>query len=99
MGCINVSVSRLGGVSAVVGSEGGIGVGVSPISGIAASADRVGGIGLQADRRGGIEFSVSLVCVIGAGRYLRVKPQEPLWIDVGAPDAWTVTSNVAWTLT
>ena len=79
MGCINVSVSRLGGVSAVVGSEGGI--------------------GLQADRRGGIEFSVSLVCAIGAGRYLRVKPQEPLWIDVGAPDAWTVTSNVAWTLT
>lgn len=79
MGCIIVSVSRLGGISAVVESEGGI--------------------GLQAVRRGGIEFSVSLICAIGAGRHLRVKPQEPLWIDVGSPDTWTVTSNVDWTIT
>lgn len=29
-------------------------------------------------------------------RYLDVKPEETLWIDVGDPGMWQVRANVKW---
>lgn len=89
MSCIEVRVSRLGGISA----------GALRVGGIGARTMRVGGIGVATHRRGGINAGVSLVCTVGFGRYLRVVPQEAQWINVDMSVDYAVLSNTEWEIT
>ncbi len=99
MSCIEVRVSRLGGISAGALRVGGIGARTMRAGGIGAGACRVGGIGVATHRRGGISAGVSLVCTVGFGRYLRVVPQEAQWINVDMSVDYAVLSNTEWEIT
>lgn len=98
MGCIRVTVESLGGIAAAAVPAGGIAASAIPLTGITAAAGRLTGIAASVEHRDGISVSTSLLCAVGASRYLRVVPQEAQWIDVDTSVTYAVTANVDWNI-
>lgn len=71
---------------------------IERVGGASLDTSRMGGCSISAQRIGGLEMSVTFVCSIRQGVYLRVIPAEPMWIDVGLDVNYSVRSNTDWTV-
>ena len=61
------------------------------------SAERVGGdFRMNAERLGGLKMNVFFVCDVGRQEYIRVTPEEPMWIVVGEDLTYRIRSNTGW---
>lgn len=68
------------------------------VGGVAASASRMGSVAALASRIGGIKASVTLICAINRGRYLRIVPTETQWVDVSLFATYNVKTSGEWML-
>lgn len=46
--------------------------------------------------KGGIKVNIYFVCRVGTREYLRVTPEEPIWITMDEMGVYTVYSNTNW---
>ena len=61
------------------------------------SAERVGGdFRMSAERLGGLKMNVYFVCDVGRQEYIKVTPEEPMWIVVGEDLTYRIRSNTGW---
>ena len=61
------------------------------------TANRVGGdCRLSTERVGGLKMSILFVCDVGRQEYIRVTPEEPMWIVVGEDLTYRIRSNTGW---
>lgn len=88
MGCIGVSVKKIG----------GSGAGTSRIGGINSSIQKMGGISASVLWKGGIGVTVSLVCTVHKKVYLTITPVETQWIDVDFSIKYNIESNTNWNI-
>lgn len=87
MGCLNVTTQRVGGLN----------VSTKRVGGLDAKLKRVGKLDVSAKRVGGLKVTVLFVCTVGrTSKYLRVTPENPLWITVGHDLTYTIYSNADW---
>lgn len=96
MGCLNVTYTRLGGITANAELVGRISCSASRIGGISTTASRIGGVDTSMERVGGMTCRFSLICTTGVvPLYLEINP-EIIWVY---PD-WSayndVYSNTHW---
>lgn len=90
-GCVTVSVESVGTCGRIR---------VVPQQVVAALSARGIGDGSLNTRHMSLNprITCSLVCEVTAGKYLRVSPAEPMWIDVNSSIDYSVFSNTNWTL-
>lgn len=98
MGCINVSVERVGGITAEAERDGGINANTERLGGITTDVEREGGINAYAERLAGITVTVGLICSIAQGKILRVTPEEVQWVTIEDPAIYEILSNLDWTI-
>jgi hypothetical protein len=70
MGCLSVSLRRIGGITAEASRIGGMTASAKRVGGIAAKARRIGGIIASARRVGGMTARLGLVCSTDLGEYI-----------------------------
>ena len=87
MGCLNVMTQRVGGLNVATQRVGGLDVELT----------RIGKLDVSAKRVGSLKVKVLFVCTVGrTSKYLRVTPENPLWITVGQDLTYTIRSNADW---
>lgn len=96
MGCLTVTYTRQGGITADAERVGGISCVATRFGGMSATASRIGGIEASIERVGGMSCRFSLICTTGVvPPYLEINP-EVIWVY---PD-WSayndVYSNTRW---
>lgn len=95
MSCIRVRTT--------VQRGGSIAAGVQPFGGVSASV-QMGGISAQVDDVHHLQSTLLengsmrayLVCEAGKAPYLRVSPEEPLWVSMEERGVYDVQSNTDW---
>ena len=70
MGCLSVSLRRIGGITAEASRIGGMTASARRIGGITAEASRIGGMTASARRIGGMTARLGLVCSTDLGEYI-----------------------------
>ena len=88
MGCLHVDVNRIKSATA----------NAKQVCGLNGSADRLGGCKVAADKKNLLNISVYFVCTVGGDKYIRVTPEEPLWITVNQDLTYTIHSNSDWVI-
>lgn len=101
MGCLNADIEWRGGLKAAVdGRMDVLGAAVGNAGGVMAAVGRLGEIVARLTNAGGVCARCSLVCAVSIeSRYLRVKPADPVWVDVGEWSQLLVECNGAWSMT
>ena len=89
MGCLTIHIDRVGGDFRMSAERVG--------GDFHMSAERVGGdFRMNAERLGGLKMNVFFVCDVGRQEYIRVTPEEPMWIVVGEDLTYRIRSNTGW---
>ena len=89
MGCLSMHIERVGGDCNVTANRVG--------GDCRLSAERIGGdCRLSTERVGGLKMSILFVCDVGRQEYIRVTPEEPMWIVVGEDLTYRIRSNTGW---
>lgn len=100
MGCLSMHIERVGGDCRMAAERVGDDFQMSAerIGGdCQLGAERVGGdCRLGAERVGGLQMMVFFVCEVGRQEYIRVTPEEPMWIVVGEDLTYRIRSNTGW---
>lgn len=96
MSCLSVNIRKVSGLEATMTRQGGIDASLRKIGGITASLRKAGGLSADISRQGGLTANIYLVCTVGTRKYLRVTPEEPMWITLGHDLTYTVRSNTDW---
>lgn len=98
MDCLKIRIDRTGAASLRIERKGGDArVHINRIGGGArVRLNRIGGSSISSERMGGLKMTAYLVCDVGRQKYLRVTPDEPIWIDVGIDGIFTIRSNTEW---
>lgn len=97
MGCLSVTLTRIGGIEAGAERIGGLTCEISMVGFANAFFSRIGGVEANAERIGGMKCQFSIVCSSGLmPPYLEIAP-EILWIwtDPGYNDVY---SNTTWNI-
>lgn len=95
MGCLTVTYTRFGGISAGAERVGGISCSATRVGSMSATAERVGGMDASMERVGAIACRFSLICTTGlVAPYLEINP-EIVWIYENPVDN-DVYSNTRW---
>ena len=89
MGCLSMHIERIGGDCRMrAGRIGGD---------CRMKAERIGGdCRMKAERAGGLQMNVFFVCDVGRQEYIKVTPEEPMWIVVGEDLTYRIRSNTGW---
>ena len=100
MGCLSMHIERVGGDCNVTANRvgGDCRLSAERIGGdCRLSTERVGGdCRLSTERVGGLKMSILFVCDVGRQEYIRVTPEEPMWIVVGEDLTYRIRSNTGW---
>lgn len=96
MGCLSVGIQKAGGLSVGTANLNNLDVGFAKVSGCDVGYSQISGIYAESERIGGLTVEVLFVCRVGTREFIKVSPEEPLWIDVGFDGTFTVRSNTAW---
>lgn len=98
MGCLNVTTQRVGGLSVTTQRTGCLNVTTQRTGGTDVKLTREGGLDVSTERVGGLRVNIYFICSVGKGKYLRVTPEEPLWITVGQDLTYIIRSNSDWVI-
>ena len=97
MGCVQVKITPIGGISCKVSAVDGISADARPVGGMEARAERIGGMDASATRVGGIFCRVFKTCSPNIrGPYLEISPTV-VWILAGQTEN-DVFSNTHWNI-
>ena len=89
MGCLSMHIERIGGDLHMAAERIG--------GDLNMTAERIGGdLHMTAERIGGLQMNVYFVCDVGREEYIKVTPEEPMWIVVGEDLTYRIRSNTGW---
>lgn len=96
MGCLSVDIKGLSGIVANYDNIGGISSNYEKESGIDTKYSNLGGMDAIYTNATKIEVNYYFICTVGTKKYLKVTPDEPLWITIGEDITYTIRSNSDW---
>jgi hypothetical protein len=100
MGCLQVTISRVGGLEVSLSCSAGMETRYSRVDGLETSLARVGGLTASLTDAGEhLRSRLGIVCrPEPTGWYLEVNPEEVQWITDDMGVVYNVQSNVEWTI-
>lgn len=96
MGCLQVEFQRIGGVKVDYTPINDIGVTYERIGGTKVEYKQLNDLNVSYKRLGGLKVEYYLICTVGTDKYLKVTPEEPIWITMDEMGVYTVRSNTDW---
>lgn len=96
MGCLNVRIQRVNGLHTGFSPVGGIIANYTNKNGVESKYTRIDGMDAKYEKKSGVKVNFYFVCRVGTREFLRVTPEEPIWITMDEMGVYTVRSNTDW---
>lgn len=96
MGCLSVSIRRIGGLQTDFKCQNDITTHYTYKGGVDVDYTPKNEIDATYTKQGGMKVNLYFVCRVGTREYLRVTPEEPIWITMDESGVYTVYSNTNW---
>lgn len=96
MGCLNVKIQRVSGCQTEFSHVGGMIANYTNKNGVESKYTRIDGMDAKYEKKSGLKVNLYFVCRVGTREFIRVSPEEPIWITMDEMGVYTVRSNTDW---
>lgn len=96
MGCLNVRLKSVSGYQTGYTPLNGIDVNYGSGNSIGSNYTSLNDISAKYGKKGGAKVNFYFVCRVSTREFLRVTPENPIWITMDEMGVYTIRSNTDW---
>lgn len=96
MGCLNVRIQRVNGLHTGFSPMNSIDVQFENKNSLESKYTSRNDITARYEKKSGVKVNFYFVCRVGTREFIRVSPEEPIWITMDEMGVYTVRSNTDW---